>query len=361
MMAQPNMVRFYVGTYTHDNDSQGIYLAEFDPATGALALLGAGPFVANPSYVVIHPQGHRLYAVNELTGADRPLGAVSALAIAPDTGAMTLLNQESTLGTEPCHVSIDASGRMVMAANYAGGSVCAFPVRADGSLGPASSFQQHVGAGVDPRRQAGPLGHSIWPDPSNRWALACDKGLDKVLIYAMDPARGTLMPARQAYARGAPGAGPRHLAFHPNGRWCYVLNEIRSSVACFDWDAERGALTEFAHVPALPEEFTARNAAADIHLTPDGRFLYASNRGQNALAMFAVGEAGELTLLGYEPTRGDHPRNFAIAPGGQWLLAANMRSNSIVAFRLDRATGQLAATGHELSVPSPTCIQFWQG
>lgn len=354
-------MRVYIGTYTRDNDSQGIYRCAFDPATGALTLEAGGPFVANPSYLAIHPNGRSLYACSEMAGPGQAVGAVSALAIDPASGALTLLNQESTLGPGPCHVSVDATGRLAMAANYAGGSVCALPIRPDGSLAPASAFHQHAGASADPRRQSEPHGHSIWPDPSNRWALVCDLGLDQVLVYAMDPAQGTLTPPRWPYVRIAAGCGPRHLAFHPNGRWAYVLNELRSSVTCFDWDAAQGLLREFAHAPALPADFTAPNGAADIHITPDGRYLYASNRGQNALAIFRIdGESGLLTLLGYAPTGGDHPRNFAISPDGRWLLAANMRTHNIVTLRIEE-TGQLTPTGAVLGLPSPSCIKFWRG
>ena len=357
-MSEHDKTIVYVGTNTRGNDSKGIYICDLDMSTGELELLEHGPQVESPSFLAVHPNKQLLYACNSVGGPGEP-GALSAFAIDPGSGGLALLNQESSVGQGPCHVSVDHQGKVAMATNYSGGSVCMLPILADGRLGPATSFHQYQGSSVHPRRQTQPHAHSIWPDPSNGYALACDLGTDKVMIYAMDLAQGKLVPARTPYARIQPGAGPRHLDFHPNGRWVYVVNEVASSVTLFDWDADKGVLGEVAHVPAAPEDAPGSNTAADIHVTPDGRFLYASNRDHNSLAMFSIDqETGELTLLGYEPTQGDHPRNFGIDPTGTWLFCANMRTDNIVTYRIDSGTGKLATTGFQLQVPSPCCIKF---
>jgi 6-phosphogluconolactonase len=347
-------MRAYIGTYTHNTASEGIYLCDLNPHTGELAIVGAAPRVENPSYLALHPNGRTLFACGEQTAG---AGLATALRIDADSGALSLLNQESTLGPGPCHVSVDHAGRMVMVANYNGGSLAVFPVLSTGALGPASDFYQLTGSGPHPQRQERAHAHSIWPDPSQNWALACDLGSDRVLVYGLDRTNAQLRPARSPHVRVEPGSGPRHLAFHPNQRWVYLLNEIRSAVTLFDWHADRGLLVEVEHVPALPADFEGSNSAADIHLTPNGRFLYASNRGQDALAIFAIDQiSGKLTLRGYQPTGGKHPRNFCIDATGRWLLVANMHSDSIVTFRLDAATGGLTPTGAVLNVPSPSCI-----
>jgi 6-phosphogluconolactonase len=216
-----------------------------------------------------------------------------------------------------------------MVANYSGGSVTMMPLESGGRLAPATSFHQFEGASVHPRRQTQSHGHSIWPDPTNGYALACDLGTDKVMIFAMDLKNAELVPGRSPYVRIKAGSGPRHLDFHPNGRWVYVLNEVASSVTLFDWHPEQGVLAEVEHVAAAPEDAPESNTGADIHVTPNGRYLYASNRDHNSLAMFAIDqETGKLTLLGYEPTQGDHPRNFCVDPTGTWLFCANMRTDN---------------------------------
>lgn len=353
-------MRVYVGTYTHSTHSEGVYYCAFDPATGALSLMGLAARVADPSYLALAPSGRTLYACNEVAEyKGERSGALSALAIDPSDGTLRLLNQQPTHGAHPCHVSVDHAGRMAMVANYSGGSLAAFPIRGDGSLGPASDVHQLSGRGLDPQRQAGPHAHSIWPDPTNRWALACDLGTDRVFLFGLNTAEGKLRSPRVSYVRVAPGAGPRHIAFHPNGRWAYLVSELRSAVTLFDWFPDRGLLAEVEHVPALPADYVGPNGAADIHLTPDGRYLYASNRGQDALAMFAVDpDTGRLTLLGYTPTGGQHPRNLCLDPTGRWLLVANMNSDKIVTLAIDAASGRLYPTGHDLAVPSPTCILF---
>jgi 6-phosphogluconolactonase len=349
----------FIGTYTRDNGSKGIYTCRQDAANGALEVVGNAPFVDSPSFLAIHPSKRYLYACNSLPEfRGKPGGAVSAFALDPGTGAMELLNQESTIGVGPCHVNVDRAGKLAMATNYGGGSICALPILPDGRLAPASDFHQFTGASVHPRRQTQPHAHSIWPDPTNQYAFTCDLGTDKVRIFQMDLANGKLVPGRQAFARTLAGVGPRHLEFHPNGRWMYVVNEVASSVTLFDWDAARGTLTEVQHLDAVPEGVEG-NTAADIHLTPDGKWLYATNRGHETIAMFAVdGATGLLTFLGYQSCLGKHPRNFAIDPAGAFLYAANMQSNDIFAFRINGTSGQLEPTGFRLDLPAPVCLKF---
>jgi len=352
-------MRIYIGTYTHGSASEGIYRCVFDPETGELVQAGVAARCVDPSFLALHPSGNTLYACNETVGdGDRVAGSVSAFAIEPDS-SLTLLNQQSTGGALPCQLSIDHSGSMVMVANYGGGSVASFAILPDGALSSMATLHQFYGSGLDARRQQAPHAHSIWPDPTNHWALACDLGTDRVRVFSMVPARARLTPARMAFARVEAGSGPRHLTFHPNGRWVYLLNEIRSAVTVFDWHADLGVLAEVQHLRALPADFAGPNGAADIHLTPNGRFLFASNRGQDALAAFAVdASTGRLTPIGYQPTGGQHPRNFCIDPSGRWLLVANMHSDNIVVFHIDGRTGALEPIGAALTVPSPCCILF---
>jgi 6-phosphogluconolactonase len=331
-----------------------------DPVSGALTLVHTVADVPNPSFLALHPSRRYLYAVNAVPEIDgHPGGAVSAFAIDPATGALTFLNRQSSHGAGPCHVSVEHTGRFVLAANYGGGSVVMFPVQSDGSLAAASDFVQHTGSSVNPRRQEGPHAHSITPDPANRFALACDLGLDNVLVYRLDLEAGRLIPNDPPFVRTHPGAGPRHLDFHPNGRYVYVINELDSTLTVFTYDAERGVLEEIQTISTLPEDFAGQNTCADVHVHPAGRFVYGSNRGHDSIAIFRVDEGtGRLDAVGHVPTQGQTPRNFAIDPSGTFLYAANQQSDTIVAFRIDQGMGQLAPTGHVLSIPTPVCVKF---
>ena len=349
----------YVGTYT-GSGSKGIYLCQLDTANGALTSLGLAAETENPSFLALHPARTFLYAVNE-TGnfGGKPTGAVSAFAIGPATGKLTLLNQQSSEGTDPCHLVVDQAGKHVLVANYTSGSVAALAIREDGRLGAHTAAIQHQGSSVNPNRQQGPHGHSINLDAANRFAFAADLGLDKVLVYRFDPVKGSLTPNDPPAASVAPGAGPRHFAFHPNGRFAYVINEILSTVTAFRYDAERGILTEIQTVATLPADFKGTSSTAEVQVHPSGKFLYGSNRGHDSLAIFTIdADTGRLTPAGHQPTGGKTPRNFGIDPTGNWVLAANQSSNNIAVFRVDLQTGALKPTGTALEVPVPVCVKM---
>jgi 6-phosphogluconolactonase len=354
----------YVGTYTNKTSSKGIYAYAFDPGTGKLRSLGVAAESEDPSFLAIHPNGRYLYAVNEIDhfGAQQS-GAVSAFSIDHKSGKLTLLNQAATQGGGPCHISLDRTGKNILVANYGGGSVVVFPVRADGSFGPASAFVQHSGSGADKERQEGPHAHWIGTSPDNRFALAADLGLDEVLIYRFNAAKGTLTPNNPPYVKLHPGSGPRHIAFHPNGKFAYALAEMENSVAAFAYQASSGLLSPLQTVSALStlrKDYKGPKEAAEIAVHPNGKFLYASNRaGIDTISAFAINPAkGTLQLKNEYPTMGKTPRNFVIDPTGRFLLAANQESKNIVTFRIDAVTGALTPTGDIAEAPAPVCITF---
>ena len=355
----------YVGTYTGPK-SKGIYVARFDTATGDLGAPTLAAETANPTFLAVHPRlptlysAERpvLYAANE-TGWGGKSGTISAFAIDRQTGQLTLLNSQSSRGSGPCHVSVDASGRCVLAANYGSGSVVALPVRRDGSLGEAVGFVQHAGMSVNAKRQEGPHAHFIQADPGNRFAVVCDLGLDQVLVYRLDAARATLEPNDPRFASVKRGAGPRHLAFDPRGRRAYVINELDSTLTAFSYDGRRGALEAFQTVPTLPEGCTNQNSTAEVEVHPSGRFLYGSNRGHDSIVVYALDrDTGRMSLLQHQSTLGKNPRNFALDPTGRWLLAANQDTHNVVVFRVDPATGRLTPAGRSLEVGAPVCLKF---
>lgn len=347
----------FVGTYTNGR-REGIFAFQFDAERGTAQPLGATECLSNPSFLAIHPSRRFLYAVNEIGDfSGKPAGAVSAFAIEAQTGKLHPLNQQSSIGSGPCHLSVDATGRFVLVANYASGSVTVLPINADGSLAEASDFVQHRGSSVNPQRQEGPHAHSIILDPANRFAFVADLGLDKVMIYRFDAERGKLVPNDPPFAPVRPGAGPRHFTFHPNDHFAYVINELDNTVTAFAYDAERGALRELQTISTLPEGYAQTSYCADVHVAPTGRFLYGSNRGHDSIAIFAIGDDGRLSSLGQEPTRGHWPRNFALDPTGRFLWAANQESDAITLFAVDEATGRLSARD-QLHVPKPVCVKF---
>jgi 6-phosphogluconolactonase len=338
----------------------GIYAYRFDSASNQFTALGRAAVADNPSFLAVGPTRGLLYAVNETSDfGGRSSGALSAFSIAPATGQLTLLNDVSSGGAGPCHLAVDKTGKYVAVANYEGGSLATFPILPDGRLGPASAFVQHKGASINPQRQEGPHVHSVYFSPDNRLAVSADLGLDEVFVYRFDASKGTLSPNNPAFAMTAAGAGPRHFVFHPNGKFGYVVNEINSTVTAFAYDAHTGALDIIQTVSSLPEDFKGDSAAAEIAIEPTGKFLYASNRGHDSIAVFAINsKKGALTSVGFVPTLGKTPRNFAIDPTGAYLFAANSGSDNVVEFRIDHSNGLLTPTGRVLEAPAPLCVVF---
>jgi 6-phosphogluconolactonase len=349
----------YVGTYTRQK-SKGIYAWRFQPATGKLTSIGLVGETANPSFLAVHPNRRFLYAANEVANYQgQPAGSVSAFSIDAGTGGLKLLNIVSSRGSGPCHVALDKTGKWLFVANYNSGSVASFPVHQDGTLGEATAFVQHAGSSVNPQRQRGPHAHSANLSPDNRFVLVPDLGLDQILVYRFDQADGALTANDPPFVKIAGGAGPRHLAFHPNGRFAYVIDELAATVTALTYDSGRGSLQEFQTISTLPADFTGGKSAAEIAVHPNGKFLYASNRGHDSIAAFAIDPAkGALTAVDRPLTQGKNPRNFAIDPTGAYLFAANQDSDNIVVFRIDPKTGKLAPTGDVLEAGSPVCVIF---
>lgn len=350
----------YVGTYS-GKEQQGVRVFHLDAQTGALSPAGGASGVGNPSFVAVHPNRRFLYAVGEAGNFDAAgSGAVAAFAANPETGALTLLNQESSRGSGPCFVALDPAGKHALVANYGGGSVACLPILPDGRLGPATAFVQHSGSSVNKQRQSEPHAHSINADAAGRFAIAADLGLDKLLVYRLDAANGTLAPNDPPATNTAPGAGPRHFAFHPNGRFAYAANEINSTVSAYAYNPGRGTLAETQTLSSLPPGASAAgNSMAEILVHPSGKFVYASNRGHDSIAVFAVdAQTGRLQLVENESTQGKTPRGFGLDPSGDFLLAANQDSDSLVVFRVDKATGRLFPTGQTVTLPRPVCVRI---
>jgi 6-phosphogluconolactonase len=349
----------YVGTYT-ESGSKGIYAYRFDAGTGEVNSLGLTAETEDPAFLAADVSGTFLYAANEINQFNgEKSGAVSAFAIDQNAGKLTLLNRISSLGAMPAHVSLDKTGRYLLVANYGGGSVAAFPVQNDGRLGKASSFVQHAGSSVNHDRQTAPHPHEVVPTSDDRFVLVPDLGLDEVLIYRFDAAKGSLIPNDPPFAKADPGSGPRHLALHPNGRFAYVVNELQSTVSVFSYDTLAGSLHSLQTLTTLPKDFNGQNSTAEILTDAKGGFLYLSNRGNDSIAVFAIdSKNGTLSPVQNIPSGGRTPRNFAIDPTGLWLFVANQDSNNIALFRIDSHTGLLTRTQTVLQIAAPACVIF---
>jgi 6-phosphogluconolactonase len=355
---------FYVGTYTEEGSkSKGIYAYRFDPATAEITALGLAAETTNPSFVAPHPSGKFLYAVNEVGNYKGPnSGGVSAFSVDPATGKLTFLNEVVSRGADPCYITVDKSGKYVLVANYTGGSIAVFPILADGKLGEASGFVQHTGHGADPKRQEGPHAHSIDLSPDNHFAMVDDLGLDELLVYKFDVAKGSLTPNDPPFAKVEAGAGPRHFTLRPDGKFAYVVAEMGHTVTVFSNDAANGKLQVVQAVPTLPKEFTGRNDDAEIQMHPSGKFLYASNRGEDTIVVYSIDAAkGTLTQVASVPTGGKEPRSFEIDPTGRFLFAENQKSDNVAVFKIDQKTGNLTPSGKVFEVPSPVCLKFVAG
>lgn len=342
----------YVGTYTKDA-SKGIYAYRFQASTGRVEPLGLGAEAEHPSFLAVGPGEKFLYAVNELSGE----GRVSSFSIDHKTGRLKFMNSASSGGSDPCHLAV--AEKWLAVANYGSGTAAIFELGRDGSIARMSDLVQHEGSGPDPKRQQGPHAHSVDFSRDNRFLFVSDLGLDSIVVYRMDSEAGVLSRQNALRVRGEPGSGPRHLSFHPNGRFVYGVNELNSTVSGYQFDALRGALTPVETVSTLPRAFSGFNLAAEAAVDSSGRFLYASNRGHDSIAVFVIAESrGTLRPCGHFPAGGRTPRHFALDPGGKFLLAANQDSSVITFFRANRKTGALTATGSALHVPSPVCIVF---
>jgi 6-phosphogluconolactonase len=351
----------YFGTYT-DTTSKGIYVAHFHPASGTLSAPQLAVSTTNPSFLAITPDAQFLYAVNEINSyGGQASGSVSAFALHKDTGMLTPINKQQTLGADPAHLSVDRAGHTVLVANYTGGSVASFPIGPDGSLGAMISFVQHSGRSVNPDRQASPHAHQIVTDPKNQFVYVADLGLDKVLMYRFDAAAHTFSQAAPPSARLASGAGPRHLTFDTSGAHVYVINEMACTITAFTRDSSNGSLTEFQTISSLPPGVAAQAAytTAEIALAPSGRFLYGSTRGHDSISVYAVDPAsGRLTFVANTKLPGKTPRSFAITPDGAYMLVAHQNSDSVVVFRVDKTTGKLSATPATISIGKPVDVKF---
>jgi 6-phosphogluconolactonase len=350
----------YFGTYTNaKTTSKGIYVAEFDSKTGKLGELSLAAETKSPSFVAIAPSKKFLYSVTEGTAAE---GAVSSFAIDSSTGKLTLLNSASSKGGGPCHVSVDPTGKVLMVANYGSGHVASIPIKADGSLGePASAHQQGPASNADPKRQKAPHAHSMNPDKGGKFAFACDLGCDKVFIYKLDPTTGKTTPNTPAFGEVPPGGGPRHLAFHPNGKFAYVNNEMTLTVTGFAYDAAKGALTALETVSTLPPGVGVdpKFSTAETAVHPNGKFVYVSNRGHDTIACFRCDEAtGKLTFIECAPALVQIPRNFGIDPTGKWMIAVGQSSNNGAVFAIDQDSGKIKPTGQTFDVPASVCVKF---
>ncbi len=340
----------WIGTYTKGK-SKGIYAYRWIPGEHKFTALGLAVETNNPSFLAVHPNQRFVYAVNEVDE-----GSVSAFQIDAGSGQLKPLDHVSTRGSGPCHVAVDRTGRWAYAANYNSGSVAAFPIKSDGSLGDASVFVQHTGSSVNPQRQKGPHAHNVVLSPDNRYLLVADLGLDQVLVYPVEGESGGFNSRDPAVVKLARGSGPRHIAFRPDGKFVYVLTEMANTVTCFRYGAARATFEEMQTISTLPEGYNGPHSGAEIAIR--NGHLYASNRGQDSIAAFRIDPStGTLTPAGHTPTQGKTPRNFAIDPTGGYLLAANQDSDSVVLFRID-SRGGLAPAGEEWDIGSPVCVAF---
>ncbi|MGV3538808.1 MAG: lactonase family protein [Rufibacter sp.] len=347
----------YVGTYAKP-DAESIFAFRLNESTGELTKVMAVKAGENPSFLALDNDRKHLYAVNETTQYEgQKSGAVSAFAIDQQTGNLTFLNKQPSLGGAPCYISLDHTNKVALVANYEGGNVTAFPVGPDGKLGTSSDMDQHEGKG--PKKQQGSAhAHCILPDPANQFALAVDLGIDQIVSYKLNPQSGKLERQAQAAFRTEAGAGPRHLTFHPNQKYAYVINELNSTLTALDYNPANGTFTEIETFSTLPADYTGESFCADVHVSKDGRFVYGSNRGHNSIVVFSIDPAtGRLTLVQHQSVNGDWPRNFTLTPSGKMLLVANQRSNNITTYHVDTKSGKLTYTGRSAQLPSPVFLK----
>lgn len=367
----PQKTLVYVGTYTGpikfgtgqilEGKGKGIYLLELDLQIGELQLIETFTDIVNPSYLALNEKNCFLYAVNELKEFQgKPSGSVSSFKVDETSGELTYVNKQPTNGTDPCHVEMNLEGTNLYVSNFMSGSVCVFPIRPDGSIDAPSQFIQHTGNSVDPHRQTGPHAHSLVFSLDGKFAFIPDLGLDKLMIYKTDSCKQSLVEAAVPYFKTQPGAGPRHCTFSPGGKFCYLINELNSTILVLSYNKKKGSFVELQCVSSLPEGISVSgNTCADVHITPEGTYLYGSNRGHNSLIIYKINKkSGLLDYVSCQSCGGEIPRNFAIDPSGNYLLCANQDSDNIVVFRIDDETGMLTEES-KINIPTPVCVKTY--
>ena len=358
--AKPEKLRVYIGTY-NERGSKGIYRCELDLATGELTKPELAGEAKNASFLAIHPSHRFLYAVGEIDNFEgkKGVGGVSAFAIDPKTGDLTLLNQQSSGGAGPCHCVVDKAGKHVLSANYGGGSACVHPIEEDGKLGKMTSFKQHKGSSVNKQRQEAPHAHSINLSLDNQFAFVADLGLDEVVIYKFDGKKGTLTENLPSAAEVKAGSGPRHFAFHPKDKQAFVINELANTLTVLEYNDKNGGLIPAQTLSTLPEDFKGTSYTAEVVVHPSGKFVYGSNRGHNSIAIFARNsQPGSWKFVGTQAKGIKTPRNFNIDPTGKYLIVANQDWDSLIVFKIDQKTGELELTETKVDVPMPVCVRF---
>jgi len=353
--AEP-IYQVFVGTYT-GKQSKGIYTFRFKTVDGRTTEPKLAAETENPSFLDVYGDGKYLYVVNETSNRGKGEGGVTVFAI--DGAQLQQIQEVPSMGADPAYVTLDRLGHNLLVANYTGGNIVVFPIGKDGKLKGHSAFDQHKGSSVNKERQAGPHAHSIQMSNDNRFALSADLGLDEVLAYRFDAKRGTLKPADPAFVKVAAGAGPRHLAFAPNGRFVYVTNEMASTVTVMAYNAQTAAMREVQTVSTLPADSKVENSTAEITVDDKGRYLYVSNRGEDTIAQFSIDQmTGKLTFVERTPTGGKTPRFFALDPTGKWMFVANQDTNDIFLFKVDAENGKMIATDFKIEIASPVCLVF---
>jgi 6-phosphogluconolactonase len=346
-----NEVYMYVGSYNTE-EIPGIYQMAFHTNSGEMRLLKSISGILNPSFIAVDKDNNKLYAVSEQTN-----GSLLSYRIDPISKSLSKLNEQMTLGADPCHVTYDNTKRIIIVTNYSGGSISVYPIAADGSIGNLSQQLTYSGHGLCPERQEMAHPHSTWISPSNKWGFMNNLGEDKIYIYQLDMNQAKLILHDTVEVEA--GAGPRHSVFHPNGQYFYVINELNNSINGYKFDDNKGSIAYFQTISTLPNTAIGVSICSDIHITPDGKFLYGSNRGHDSIAMYTIDSDGLLKTIGFKSTAGEIPRNFSIDPSGKFLIAANQETNNIVSFKINPISGELSETGHQIQVPSkPVCITF---
>jgi 6-phosphogluconolactonase len=357
VLPQDNLV--YIGTHSA-GPQKGISVAHFNSATGVLTKPELIVEAPAPAYFILHPNGKYLYVCNSNDFARGYTGQIiSAYSVDPKNGTLTILNQQSSGGADPSYIEMDAAQRFVLVANYKGGSVTVIALQPDGSLGAMTANIKHSGKSVDTVRQTQPYAHSVKLDPTNSFALVADLGLDKLFVYRFNRETGALTPNDPPFVQVSPGSGPRHIAFHPSGKFVYLINEMACTIITFAWDSASGTLTELQTSSTIPSDYKGKNACAEIAVYPNGKFLYASNRGHESLAVFVVNDtSGKISLMEHIPTQGRSPRNFEFDPTNKWLIVTNHNSDNAMVFKVDEKSGHLTPTGNPVSIVYPFCIRF---